>query len=1172
MQRTSCGVWRAAVVLSFLPCLGVSAEQKAAPARSGKDGLRFTEHLIMSGYTYPYGIAAADLDGDGDLDLTSADAQPHNCLYWFENDGAGTFRKHFVQKNDPERLERHAVADVNGDKRPNVVIVKNLNGHLLWFENSGKPAKTGLWKRHVITTRLPGAYDVVAVDLDKDGDLDVAGSSWSLGNQFAWFENPGKPADQPWKKHMIEEDIKETRTIRAADFDRDGDVDLLGTAPAAHLVVWYENGGKPAKTAWKRHVIDSRTIRPMHGEPVDMDRDGDLDVVMASGMSADKKLTSTHEVVWYENSGKPKAGPWKKHVIAKPFTDAIEAVAGDLDGDGDVDVAATTWRNPGAVAWFENTGDPRGRWTKHVLKMNWRSANQIVIADLNGDKRPDLAAVAEHGSYEFLWWRNEGKGPFTSSAVAPAAAEPLSFSYDKGRPVNNPEGTCRLHEADIDPVRGKLYVYATFDMGPTNPLAYVDGKPQGRQIVAIGQNDNGKFVPAVRFGLHDGRELPHNKGFFTTWLFDGKLNYYGMYARPNTPYDFKLQLDLDMGRMTAWVCGRGDDDWFLFAEDAPLINPVTAIDAVRVEQYPQSADITGLEVRPEPNPAAQRVRPHPKAKAHRAVAPGKGFKFQSMRSFWRKPGRHVTIIRNPPRWFGFPDVVQTGPNTLGCTHNDGVQHGGGGGLFIRHSSDLGRTWGDAMRIFPGGVNCPRLQKLRDGSLLLLADVAKREVVIFTSRDGGHKWTRLASLTPAASGGNPAVVPSRVTELADGSWLLTGSWYPGANPWKGTEGERLEFFRSTDRGKTWKFLSHLQTYPPHSLSEASILVLPDDRLLLYARENRGDGFPALKAYSDDHGKTWKTHELPFSITGRTCAGFLEDGRVMLTFRSGIGRAALWAWVGDPHDTTLLLAAGAHSNDRRSVGLKGDALHIDNDGIRGQCTQYFLRQPDSENSTIDLTVVVKVVENKGRAATVSIPYAGKFRIFPDRVELAHASDIKAPIAPGAFHTIRIIRRKEAAELLVDGKLCLRTDKLDKRTAPLAWTPANRSLHILAFGNEPNSYETYFYPHQIPPEITGCSIWRSFRLILDDPRTGKHVAAWSAARDGFPDQYQLDHIIEVDASISAQDQGYSGWINLDDGRIFLANYTDDTAPAVKIGPMGISWIRGTYLNISDLPPAGQ
>ncbi len=391
----------------------------AASAALGDDTpqpLRFSEHLIADKYAYAYGIAAADFDDDGDLDLTSADYTPHNMLYLFENDSEGTFQKHIIQQDDPERLERHLVGDVDGDGDLDVVIVKNLRGHLLWFENDGSPTDGHLWQRHVITTELPGAYDVALADFDLDGDLDVAGSSWVLGNQFAWFENDGTPAEGEWQKHMIEADVAETRTMRAADFDGDGDADLLGTVRQESAVVWYENTRTDGAVSWTKHLIDDKSVCPAHGNPADMDGDGDQDVVMALGFyyrpeDDDPQASHTSEenqIVWYEND-EPAAGLWKKHVIVSGFHDAFEAVAADLDGDGDMDVAGTSWRNPGRVAWFENHGDPKGPWTRHDLKNNWRSANQVIIADLNGDGRPDIAACAEHGSYELRWWRNEGR-------------------------------------------------------------------------------------------------------------------------------------------------------------------------------------------------------------------------------------------------------------------------------------------------------------------------------------------------------------------------------------------------------------------------------------------------------------------------------------------------------------------------------------------------------------------------------------------------------------------------------------------------------------------------------------------------------------------------------------------------------------------------------------------
>ncbi|MCA9076835.1 MAG: VCBS repeat-containing protein [Planctomycetaceae bacterium] len=406
---------------SVMTCMGmgiVIAAVSTIRADEAQLSLRFSEHLIADQYAYAYGIAAADFDQDGDLDLSSADYQPHNRLYLFENDNEGTFRRHIIQQDDPERLERHLVGDVDGDGDLDIVIVKNLRGDLLWFENDGTPTDGELWARHVITTDLPGAYDVALADFDRDGDLDVAASSWVLGNQFAWFENDGSPHEDEWQKHMIEEDALETRTMRAADFDGDGDADLLGTIRQESEVVWYENSLIGGKVSWVKHLIDDKSVCPAHGNPADMDGDGDLDVVMALGFyfrpeDDDPKASHTHEenqIVWYENDS-PKVGLWNKHVIAPEFDDAFEAIAADLDGDGDVDVAGTSWRTPGRVAWFENQGDPKGEWTRHILKDNWRSANQVIIADLNGDGRLDIAACAEHGSYEFRWWRNEGRTP-----------------------------------------------------------------------------------------------------------------------------------------------------------------------------------------------------------------------------------------------------------------------------------------------------------------------------------------------------------------------------------------------------------------------------------------------------------------------------------------------------------------------------------------------------------------------------------------------------------------------------------------------------------------------------------------------------------------------------------------------------------------------------------------
>jgi hypothetical protein len=369
------------------------------------DLIRFSEHLILGGYNYAYGIAAADLTGNGALDIVSADTDVG--LYWLENDGQGNFTQHIIHERTKEWLERHAVADINADGRPEIVIVDNINGSLLYFAFEGDPRVRENWRIHyLIEGGLPGAYDVAVADFDGDGVLDVAASSWRKGNRFDWFEQ----RDGNWIQHPIEEEIAETRTVCAVDMDGDGKIDLLGTARVGNQVVWYQNPGDPINQPWRKTVIDN-AVQPCHGHPVDMDGDGDVDVVMALGMSPphDPCDLQYQQIVWYENEGNPEQGPWKKHIICDSFSNAFEAIAADLDNDGQMEVVATSWDEPGRVALFKHRGDPRGPWDMQLLKENWPRAAQVITADLDGDGLLDIVATAERGSNEVRWWRNEGK-------------------------------------------------------------------------------------------------------------------------------------------------------------------------------------------------------------------------------------------------------------------------------------------------------------------------------------------------------------------------------------------------------------------------------------------------------------------------------------------------------------------------------------------------------------------------------------------------------------------------------------------------------------------------------------------------------------------------------------------------------------------------------------------
>ena len=358
--------------------------------------IRFTGFQLKGGFEYAYGVSAVDLTGNGLPDLVACDTDVG--LYWFENDGSETFTNHTIHERKEEWLERHTIADINSDGSPEIVSVDNINGSLLWFGFEGDPRDTASWHHEYIAKdTLPGAYDVAVADFNGDGRLDVAASSWRKGNQFAWFEqNP-----DGWTQRAIEESMSETRTMRVADFNGNGLPDLLGTAFMGDQVVWYENTGAPASAGWSKHIIDT-VPQPTHGNPVDMDGDGHLDVVMALGMrSVEDKPEVDHQIVWYENEGEPTRCPWKKHTISPSCPGAFEAIAADLDNDGEQEVLATSYGKRGfGLALFKHEGDP-------ARTVERSSAQRSLECQSSHRRRPDRKRLSRRDR-QCSWRRLRG--------------------------------------------------------------------------------------------------------------------------------------------------------------------------------------------------------------------------------------------------------------------------------------------------------------------------------------------------------------------------------------------------------------------------------------------------------------------------------------------------------------------------------------------------------------------------------------------------------------------------------------------------------------------------------------------------------------------------------------------------------------------------------------------
>jgi hypothetical protein len=147
-------------------------------------------------------------------------------------------------------------------------------------------------------------------------------------------------------------------------------------------------------------------------EAVDLDRDGRIDLVVAN---LGDVLPDDHEkgsVVWLQGQ---EGGSFLTRILAPGLPRVADVQPVDVDADGDLDlvVAAFGWRTVGALYLLENrTRDwAAPEFVRRELDPR-AGAIHLPVADLNRDGRPDFVALfAQH--YESVEaFLNDGRGGF----------------------------------------------------------------------------------------------------------------------------------------------------------------------------------------------------------------------------------------------------------------------------------------------------------------------------------------------------------------------------------------------------------------------------------------------------------------------------------------------------------------------------------------------------------------------------------------------------------------------------------------------------------------------------------------------------------------------------------------------------------------------------------------
>lgn len=215
-----------------------------------------------------------------------------------------------------------------------------------WSEPQELSAEQQLWADYQRT--------MGSIDLDADGDLDLASSNF-------WLENTGPPAGPEWTVHWLPVDV-----IDWVDMDHDGDWDLLSEQR------WLANERGTFDSA-APNLLDT-AITDHVWAAADVNSDGHVDLFT---------IDAEQRVSLYLGEG---AGWGKRQEVYQQWLFQRRPVLWDADGDGDRDLVDSPDR------WFENELGTFVRSHRSSVGQSSYLVDQIV-ADFDGDGNEEFVTA-----------------------------------------------------------------------------------------------------------------------------------------------------------------------------------------------------------------------------------------------------------------------------------------------------------------------------------------------------------------------------------------------------------------------------------------------------------------------------------------------------------------------------------------------------------------------------------------------------------------------------------------------------------------------------------------------------------------------------------------------------------------------------------------------------------
>lgn len=362
--------------------------------------LSFT--VISYGYYYPVAPCPAfqDFDEDGDLDVIFGDKY-YNTLPYKKNNGSGVFTIVDYDVNDPANIDFKirqkivnvtvpniscsAFADLDNDNDLDILVIGH-GGQVRLMRNEGNEQFT-VQNSPTILPSLTAPNNFPTFDLadfDNDGDADLV-VKVSNGSTPRYFRNDGSNfteltgSSNPFASVSISNFAK----IQLVDIDGDSDLDLVA-GDVNGIRVFINNGGNFTELTGTTNPfsqindifaqINNTSYKYSTPTVVDLDGDGDLDLVLGTfnDLSINNDLVFDKTRVYYFKNNE---GNFELESSVLPFERVTVPIRlpilefGDIDGDGDSDLALGEFRSPARVRYFEKVGnDVCPRITGEILE------------------------------------------------------------------------------------------------------------------------------------------------------------------------------------------------------------------------------------------------------------------------------------------------------------------------------------------------------------------------------------------------------------------------------------------------------------------------------------------------------------------------------------------------------------------------------------------------------------------------------------------------------------------------------------------------------------------------------------------------------------------------------------------------------------------------------------